>query len=127
MTRGALVLLLGFVALGALPAGALLSLDPSGGRLGFTTAMLEGSPFPDFLVPGLFLLGVHGLGSAAAGVLVLRRARHAPALAAGLGAALVAWIGVQVAIIGWTSALQPLMLAVGLGELALGLALARGR
>ena len=35
--------------------------DPSGAEMGFHVSMLEGSIFPNYLVPGLFLFFVNGL------------------------------------------------------------------
>ena len=53
-----LMVLLMFLAIGAIPSGLTLVIDPTGKRIGFPPELLEqlqGSPFPDFLIPGAFL------------------------------------------------------------------------
>ncbi|MFO0744276.1 MAG: PAS domain S-box protein [Myxococcota bacterium] len=109
------------VALGALVAGALMVGDPSGAALGMNTAMLSPSPFGSFLVPGLVLFMVNGVGQAAAGVATLRRQRRAWLYAAMLGVFLVLWIAFESLWLGPTSWLQPVIAVIGLGQLGLGL------
>jgi peptidoglycan/LPS O-acetylase OafA/YrhL len=86
-------------------------------------AWLEGSPFGDYTVPSVCLLGlvgglVGGLAVAAAVVVARRRPEGRP-LAALAGGVLVAWIVVQVGVIGPVSWLQPAMLVAGLALVAL--------
>jgi hypothetical protein len=50
-----------FQAISGLAGGALLVLDASGNLLGLPVSVLEGSPFKDFLAPGLILLAVLGV------------------------------------------------------------------
>lgn len=109
-----------FIGLGAVPAGAMLLMDPTGAKIGFTLDMLRGGPFADYTIPGLFLLGVNGLGSLLGAALTLRRHPRSGLLALALGLLLMAWIGVQVLIIGFSSALQPALFLAGLLEAALG-------
>jgi hypothetical protein len=106
----------GLVALGtgALAGGAALVAAPNGSVMGFDTSILAGSPFPDFLVPGLVLGGLFGVGSLAVAVAGLRRARLAPFLAFGIGCGQMIWILVQVSIIREVSFLHPTMFALGL-------------
>jgi len=56
-----LIILLAFQAIGAIGGGLALVIQPSGAILQMPISMLEHSPFPDFLIPGLFLLIVLGL------------------------------------------------------------------
>lgn len=56
-----LLWLLGLLGLGALGGGGLLAVAPSGRLLGMPVAMLAGSPFADFLVPGIVLFTVLGV------------------------------------------------------------------
>jgi hypothetical protein len=51
-------------SISAIAGGWGLVSNPSGSNLGFSVSMLEHSPFPDFLIPGLFLLIVLGIGPA---------------------------------------------------------------
>ncbi|HXI45206.1 MAG TPA: hypothetical protein VNH13_02800 [Candidatus Acidoferrales bacterium] len=103
--------LLGVAALGG---GAFLIASPDGSAMQWTTAMLEGSPFADFLLPGIILGGLFGVGSLAVAALGLRHARSAPFLAFAIGAAMMIWIAVELAIIGEFSFLHPTMFAIGL-------------
>ncbi len=56
-----LVLLLAFQSLGGLFGGISLVLSPSGEILGMPLAMLEGSPFNSFMVPGFILMVLLGI------------------------------------------------------------------
>lgn len=53
--------LLAFQALGGIFGGLSLTLSPSGEIMHMPVSMLEGSPFSDFLFPGLILLVLLGL------------------------------------------------------------------
>ena len=59
-----LMFLLLFQSITAIAGGWGLVSNPSGSNLGFSVTMLENSPFTDFLIPGLFLLVVLGIGPA---------------------------------------------------------------
>jgi hypothetical protein len=80
----------------------------------FDVALLAGSPFADFLVPGLILGGLFGVGSFVVVALGVRRSRLAPFLAFAIGCAQMIWIVVELAIIKELSFLHPTMFAVGL-------------
>lgn len=47
----------------AIPSGALMVADPSGSLMGLDVRWLAGTPFRDYFIPGLILLGVLGIGS----------------------------------------------------------------
>lgn len=114
-----LILSNAFVAVGAIPAGLALVADPSGGAIGLPVALLEGTPFDGFRVPGLalaFLVGGTALAAAVAHVLAWARARELSLLA---GVTLVGWIAIQVALVGPVHALQLLYALIGLAEIGL--------
>ena len=79
-----------FIGLGAIAGGYMLVKDPSGGELGLPVSFLEGSPFPDFFILGLFLLLVNGIGSMVGAGLSFTRRPHARETAIVLGAILIA-------------------------------------
>ncbi|RUT28022.1 hypothetical protein EJP77_18575 [Paenibacillus zeisoli] len=56
-----LVFLQLFLAVGALYGGASLVIDPSGTLMGMPLSMIEGSPFPNYLIPGVILFCVLGI------------------------------------------------------------------
>ena len=116
-----------FIALGALGGGFMLVIDPSGGALGVPLNLLEGSPFPDFLIPGMFLLAVNGVGSMIGAGLSFTRRRYAQEIAIVLGAILVAWIVIQVVIISSFHWLHVLYFILGVVELGIGLYIRRRR
>ncbi len=109
-----------FVGLMGVAGGIPMILEPSGAITGFQTEMLARSPFQDYLIPGLFLLFVNGLGSVAAGILTLLRHRLSGDLALAFGAFLLAWIVIQVLWIGLVNWMQPFFFALAVAELCLG-------
>jgi hypothetical protein len=109
-----------FIGLGAVGGGLGLVLEPSGANLGMPLEMLNHSPFSDFLIPGLVLLIVNGLGSIAGSVLSFKLFHYAAQMALALGAFLVTWIIIQVYWIHAFHWLHALYLSLGIIELALG-------
>jgi len=114
-----------FIGTGDVPAGLIFILDPSGGGLGFSPELLEGTFLRNYLIPGLVLLGVNGLGSLLGGALSFRRHRYTGAVGIVLGALLIAWIVTQVAMIGLVHWLQPLYFGLGVVEVILALLVRR--
>ena len=83
------------------------------------TDWLEGSSFGDYFIPSLFLFTVVGGSFLFAAIAVFSRFRIARASAFGAGAVVLAWIAVQLAIIGYVSWMQPTTAIGGLLVLAL--------
>jgi membrane protein implicated in regulation of membrane protease activity len=135
-TLRALVCLMLFEVISAVPYGVALVIDPSGGLVGMPVAMLKGSPFHDFRIPGLILFVVLGLGALIVAIGLLRlpmwnwavrlnpyKHRHWVWAATVLyGLALIIWIAVEVTMIGLDSWLQPFHFCIGLAVLLLSLA-----
>ena len=117
--------ILALVAVGAIPAGMALILKPDGSILHMPTDILQGSPFKDFLIPGIFLLGVNGLGSLAGAVLCFIHSRYSAISGLILGIGLVVWITVQLLTTGLISWMQPAYFTIGLVEIILGLLIMR--
>jgi len=111
------------LSIGALGGGAALVLGPRGEILPLPLSALQGSPFESYLVPGLILFFILGLGPLGAAFLVWRRDERAPLGAFIAGAALLVWVAVQIAIIGYSNEppLQPLYLLLGAALTAVGL------
>jgi hypothetical protein len=110
-----------FIGLAAFICGVLLMVRPDGSLMKMPVSMLNSSPFKDFLVPGMILFAVNGVGNLVSGVLSFRR--HTLAGFAGIffGLGMMIWIFVQVNMIGGGSWLQYLYFALGLAELMLGI------
>ncbi len=123
--RSRLVISLGslqvFIGLGAVGGGIMLISDPSGGGIGIPVELLEGSPFSDYLIPGLVLLTVNGLGSIIGSIMTFRRHRFCRLTAAVLGIFLMAWITIQVMIFNSIHWVHATYFTLGLVELILGI------
>lgn len=109
--------------------GALLAFGAlnafGGGYYGLTGAKeipkewLEGSPFTDYFIPSLVLFFVVGGSFLVTAVAVFARWRSARLLTLATGAIVLGWIGIQVAIIGYVSWMQPATAIVAAVILAL--------
>jgi hypothetical protein len=103
-----------FLGIGALAGGIALVMQPDGSIMHFEASILAGSPFTDFLVPGLILGGLFGVGSLVTAAMGLRRHPLAPFLAFAIGCGQMIWIVIELAIIKEFSFLHPLMFVTGL-------------
>jgi hypothetical protein len=122
-----LLVLLAFLGVGALGGGAFLLIDPSGASMQWSLEALHGSPFQNYLIPGLLLFTVFGVGSVVVMVALLLRPKWSfatsltqftgkhwtwsAALAIGLGQ--IIWIIAQVLMVSISSWLQPVCAAIG--------------
>ena len=130
----ALVVVLLVQGVGGLAGGLALAASPKGGIIKLPVSDLAGSPFHDYLLPGLILALVLGLGPLVAAWVLVRRPPWPAAevvnpfrheywgwtLSGVVGVGLLNWIAVEVTIIPY-NALQPVFGAVGLAIVALTL------
>ena len=93
------VVLMIFTAIGALPAGYIFIADPSGAGMGANVAVLEYSPFSDFLIPGITLFVCNGVLNLFAAGLSIGKVKYYPYLIFAQGCILFGWIGFQVAFL----------------------------
>jgi hypothetical protein len=107
------------LAAGAIPVGLGFVVRPDGALVGMPRSVLAGSPFTDFLIPGLLLAVGVGGSTLTAAVFVARGVRRASRVSLAAGALVVGWIAVLVWLIGFVSALQPLVCGLGLAMIAL--------
>ena len=98
-------------------------LGPTGAILPLPLSALNGSPFATYFVPGLVLFVALGLAPLAAAVTALRRHPIAPLATVGVGGLLLIWMGVEIAIVGYSNSppLQPFYLLLGAAILGVGL------
>lgn len=94
-------------------AGGLALATSRGNVNGPPPTLLEGTPFQSFLVPGLLLLLVIGLGNLAAAALEARRIEKSELAVSVAGAGLMVWIITQLALIRTVSWLQLLYFLIG--------------
>ena len=107
----ALEVITGFLAI---PVGWSFITDPSGAAMGLPPGWIEGTVFGSYLVPGLYLLAMNGVGMLVAAGLGVVRHPLAPWLTGILGAGMVIWILVQIAVMPETMFLTWVFLAVGI-------------
>lgn len=108
-----LLALLLFQAFSGIGGGYGLAADPTGSAVGLDPEWLEGSPFADYLIPGIILLVVLGIGPVIVVVGIFRRLQWAWMASLLAGLALIIWIVVEVLIVGYISQ-PPLQLVYGL-------------
>lgn len=111
-TASLLMVALAFQGLSGVVGGLGLLYDPTGETLGLPMEWLAGSPFPDYTVPGLVLLAVLGAGPLAAAWGVWTRRPWGRTGSVAVGLALVAWLGVEILVVGY-QAEPPLQLIYG--------------
>jgi hypothetical protein len=112
-----------FLSVGALGGGGALMLGSRGEIIPLPLTALQGSPFETYFGPGLILFCALGLGPLAAALLAWRRHPLAPIAALGVGIALLIWMAVEIAIVGYSNH-PPLQLFYALlGALITGVAL----
>ncbi|HEY7011290.1 MAG TPA: hypothetical protein VH480_00940 [Streptosporangiaceae bacterium] len=87
--------------------------------LGMPTAYLTAAPFSSWVLPGLALLTVVAVPQLAAAILIAARHRWALPASYLAGAALVAWLLVQLLVMQRYFFLQPVMATLGIAELVL--------
>ncbi len=136
--RYLLIFLLFFNALGAYYGSYMFISDPTGGAIQMPLDKLQGTPFNDYLIPGIILLLVNGIFPTIAGIGLILRQPMKPilgiyffkkqlwawslALLSGMG--LMIWIAVQIAMINHGAPMDILQIIYGvLGFLIAGLSL----
>ena len=112
-TAWVLLVLLAVQALGGLAGGLTLTIAPDGSIMKMSTSQLDGSPFSDYLVPGLPPPPPLGVLPLVAGAGLWLRRRWSWYAAFSVGCALMIWILVEITIIPY-NALQPIFGGVGL-------------
>lgn len=119
MARRALVTLELVTGAAGLAGGVLLAAAPDGSLLRADLAVLAGTPFSDWRVPGVLLAGLVGGGFLLAGWWQWRGGRHARELSMAAGSGLVCFEAAELAWIGF----QPLeAVFAAVGVIVLGLA-----
>jgi hypothetical protein len=99
----AAVMLEVLLSIGALGGGLVLMIAPRGEIMPLPVSALAGSPFDTYFLPGLILFGVLGLGPLVAARLAWLRHPLGPTAAFVVGACLLTWVAVEVAIIGYSN------------------------
>jgi hypothetical protein len=123
--RYALVVLQIFVGITAVLGGIGLVSDPSGTKMNVPLELLKNSPFTNYLIPGLVLLLVIGVGHVIGGIITFLRHRYSGNMAMLFGAFLALYMITEVWFIGLVNVSQPLYFVLGAVELIFGLNLSK--
>jgi hypothetical protein len=130
-----LLVLLGVLSIGGFIGGVSFVTDSTGAGLGAELSWLEEAPVDDFFLPGLFLLGVYGIGCLILMVGLIWRPLPGPlhrldawlghhwswAGTIAVGAILVGWILYEFVVLPDQMLLQPILIGIGLLTIALPL------
>lgn len=100
--------------------GVMLVKDPTGDSLFMKLEWLTGTPFSDFLIPGIILLVFNGLGNLLGVIMTISKKARRAEYAMAFGMIMMIWIITQVVMLGYLSVLQPLYFSTGLIQLILG-------
>jgi hypothetical protein len=115
-----ILLILQFViAAGALFGGIACIIDPTE-PLGAPVSMLAGSIFSSFLIPGIILATVLGIGNLFGAIAVAKRFWAQGAIIGVLGLAMIIWIVVQVIVIKSIVFPHILFLCIGVAQTLIG-------
>jgi hypothetical protein len=123
-----LLFLLLFLSLGALGGGGVLVIDPSGELIKMPITILKGSPFNNFLIPGLILFTVLGVFPSLICYSLLKRPQcrwinivniysdmyWAWTFTLFIGFALIIWISVQTLIMNYVHFVHTVYVLIGL-------------
>jgi hypothetical protein len=105
------IILLIINGISGLAGGYGLIADPTGQGVKMSTTLLTGSPFNNFLIPGIVLFTFIGLSSLIVAYYISANSKHYPALLIYQGITVWAWLSVQIIVI---KTLDPLQLVYGL-------------
>ncbi|MEG0774301.1 hypothetical protein [Clostridium sp.] len=112
---GLLFVLHGFVGLGAL-AGGLAAIANPEEPLGVPIEILKNSPFDNFLIPGIILFTVIGLGNIYSALMMFFKSKFQGYISSLFSWALVIWIIVQCFMINNVASLHIIFFTIGLIE-----------
>lgn len=102
-----------FVGIGAM-AGGLAAISNPQEPLGAPIELLKNSPFSDFLIPGIVLFTVIGLGNIISAAAILFKSKFQGYISSVFSWALVIWIVIQCIMINAIGFLHVLFFTIGL-------------
>ena len=114
-----------FNGLSGLLGGYMLINDPAGNSLNMKIEWLKETPFQNYLIPGIVLFLVVGIGNTVGIWLTFREKNKRSQIGLIFGLILMFWIISQVLWIGYKDFLQPLYFTAGLLQAVAGFALVK--
>lgn len=115
-----------FVGIGAVFGGLAAIINPLD-PLGITVEALKYSPFNNYLIPGIILFAVIGLGNILSALMLRFKSRFQGYISSVFSWALVIWIVVQCIMLNTVVFLHVLYFIIGLIEAALSMAILLGQ
>lgn len=112
-----------FIGMGSISGAIPMLTIPAGTANGLSGELLNETPFSSYLIPGLVLFIVNGVGSLVASYFSLKLLKPAGILAILFGLFWLIWMAVQVYFMGFINYLQPIFLVTGIIETTLGIIL----
>jgi len=119
--RGILLVLHIFVGIGAVAGGLAAILNPAA-PMGLAAESIPGFPFDSFLVPGIILFGLIGIGNLMAAIPIFYKRRWLGYTSGVLGCTLMGWIVIQCILLGSVVVLHVIFFALGAAISSLALA-----
>ncbi len=116
--RVSLIVLQGFVGIGAL-AGGMAAITNPNNPMGVTVEALENSPFSNFLIPGIILFAIIGVGNIVSAIALGLDFRYQGYVSSIFSWALVIWIVVQCIMLNEIVPLHIIFFIIGLVEAVL--------
>lgn len=107
------MLLLLFNGISAVFGGYVLIDDPTGGGMQMPVELMKTGPFRDYLIPGIYLFSVLGVGSLVVLFMVIFHTRYHTQAVLFEGLATIAWIVTQMIVVQDIVLLQIVYLSVG--------------
>ncbi len=95
LIRIILIVLLFFLALNAIGGGLLLIVEPSGEAIQIPVELLQGTPFKDYLIPGIILFFAIGILSLVSAVLTIRQKKYYQWFIILQGCVLIGWLTIE--------------------------------
>ncbi|MFP4023401.1 MAG: hypothetical protein ACLFVR_02655 [Thiohalospira sp.] len=112
-----------FNGFSGLLGGFMLIKDPSGISLSMEQSWLNATPFANFLIPGIVLFIINGLGNIAGLWATIRKKTKSAEIGVVFGLIMMVWIIAQVLWIGYKDFLQPFYFSTGLFQMIFGIML----
>ncbi len=109
-----------FVAIGGMAGGLAAILNPQA-PMGAPVEMLKNSPFTNFLIPGIILFTIIGLGNVISAITILLKSRFQGYISSVFSWALVIWIVIQCIMIRSIVFLHVLFFIIGLVDAVLAM------
>lgn len=111
-----------FVGIGAMAGGLEAILNPQN-PMGAPLELLEHSPFDNFLIPGILLFGVIGIGNVIAAAAIKFKTKFHGYTSSVFSWALVIWIIVQCIMLNAVGVLHVIFFLIGAVEAALSMSI----